>query len=104
MAADFPKPRRNVGAEPCGECYLKNGETCDICGAVRPYVPSAAVIEAACRAAVSASRPSADPDGLTPAPRGTDGLIPIWQTYWHFIEPAVTAAFRAAELERADDR
>ena len=30
----FPKPRQNPGGEPCGECHLKSGETCDICGAV----------------------------------------------------------------------
>lgn len=32
----FPKPRRNDGGEPCGECNLKEGETCDICGAFSP--------------------------------------------------------------------
>ena len=30
----FPRPRRNDGGEPCGECRLKPGETCDVCGAI----------------------------------------------------------------------
>lgn len=29
----FPQPRRRDGQEPCGECRLPAGETCDICGA-----------------------------------------------------------------------
>lgn len=32
----FPKPKRNVGGAPCGECHLRSGETCDICGAKEP--------------------------------------------------------------------
>ena len=27
------QPQRRDGKEPCGECRLKAGETCDICGA-----------------------------------------------------------------------
>lgn len=34
--ADFPRPGRKDGGEPCGECRLPAGETCDICGAVAP--------------------------------------------------------------------
>ena len=98
----FPKPRRNDGGEPCGECYLRAGERCDICGAVAR--PSAAVIEDACRAAVANSRPSADPDELTPAPRGMAGCVPLWKTYLHFIEPAVDAAFRSAARELGKER
>ncbi len=30
----FPQPRPNPGGEPCGECHVRPGETCDICGAV----------------------------------------------------------------------
>jgi hypothetical protein len=30
----FPQPRRNDGGEPCGECHLQPGETCDVCGAL----------------------------------------------------------------------
>lgn len=30
----FPKPQRRDGKDPCGECRLPIGETCDICGAV----------------------------------------------------------------------
>lgn len=38
MKADepFPQPGRKPGGEPCGECHLSPGETCDICGAVSP--------------------------------------------------------------------
>lgn len=32
----FPKPQRKDGGEPCGECHVQPGETCDICGAVGP--------------------------------------------------------------------
>ena len=31
--APFPKPRRQDGRPPCGECHLQPGEICDICGA-----------------------------------------------------------------------
>jgi len=30
----FPQAQRCDGKEPCGECRLPVGETCDICGAV----------------------------------------------------------------------
>jgi len=29
-------PDSRVGKPPCGECHLKDGETCDICGAQQP--------------------------------------------------------------------
>lgn len=29
----FPQPSRKDGGEPCGECGIQPGETCDICGA-----------------------------------------------------------------------
>lgn len=32
----FPQTKRRDGQEPCGECHIKPGETCDICGAARP--------------------------------------------------------------------
>ena len=32
----FPQPGRKDGEMPCGECHLKPGETCDICGATEP--------------------------------------------------------------------
>lgn len=31
----LPKPQRKDGAEPCGECHLKESETCCICGAIQ---------------------------------------------------------------------
>ena len=33
---DIP-PDARKGNEPCGECHLKIGETCDICGAKRNF-------------------------------------------------------------------
>lgn len=42
MKDSFPQPSRRDGKEPCGECHLQPGETCDICGARQaPLVPSA---------------------------------------------------------------
>jgi hypothetical protein len=32
-APAFPKPQWNPDRDPCGECHLPLGETCDICGA-----------------------------------------------------------------------
>ena len=32
-AEPFPQSQRRDGKEPCGECRLPKGETCDICGA-----------------------------------------------------------------------
>jgi hypothetical protein len=32
-AEPIPQPQRNDGGEPCGECHLQPGETCDVCGA-----------------------------------------------------------------------
>lgn len=32
----FPQPQRRDGKPPCGECHLRPGETCDICGATTP--------------------------------------------------------------------
>lgn len=37
--ARFPQITRKDGCEPCGECRLNIGETCDICGAInRPFL------------------------------------------------------------------
>ena len=33
VGAPFPQPSRNDGGVPCGECHLRAGETCDVCGA-----------------------------------------------------------------------
>jgi hypothetical protein len=32
-------PQARAGKEPCGECHLRAGETCDICGAKAPPAP-----------------------------------------------------------------
>lgn len=39
---DIPKDARK-GKPPCGECHLKIGETCDICGAERQFNSTAAM-------------------------------------------------------------
>lgn len=41
----FPTPSRKDGGEPCGECHIQPGETCDICGAQNssPVLPSEAL-------------------------------------------------------------
>lgn len=39
----FPQPGRKDGGEPCGECHIQPGETCDICGAVNPSPETRAV-------------------------------------------------------------
>ena len=36
-------PDARKGKEPCGECHLKIGETCDICGAERKFKSTAAM-------------------------------------------------------------
>ena len=36
----LPQPQRNDGGEPCGECHVCVGETCDICGAVGKAAPN----------------------------------------------------------------
>jgi len=36
ISEPFPQPRRKDGETPCGECHLRPGETCDICGAIEP--------------------------------------------------------------------
>lgn len=39
---DIPSDAR-VGKPPCGECHLKVGETCDICGAKQAFKSTAAM-------------------------------------------------------------
>jgi hypothetical protein len=50
----LPAPKLNIGGEPCGECHIRPGETCDICGASNPPVslsePSEAEVERVGRA------------------------------------------------------
>lgn len=59
--------------------------------------PTAAdiIVERACRAMVTASRPMADPDKLTPAPRGSVGMVPIWRTYEHLARAALSSGIDA---------
>lgn len=35
--------RRKDGKKPCGECRIKAGETCDICGAKGPAIDTRAI-------------------------------------------------------------
>lgn len=53
--------------------------------------PDDAQIERVCRAMVAASRPMADPDRPTPAPRGSVGWVPVWRTYEHLARAAIAA-------------
>ncbi|MES2173896.1 MAG: hypothetical protein V4523_08100 [Pseudomonadota bacterium] len=48
-------------------------------------------VERVARAMQAVSRPTVSPDQLTPGPRGSVGLIPIWKLY----EPMAIAAIRA---------
>ena len=60
-------------------------------------------IERMCRATQAVSRPDVNPDQLTPAPRGTVGLIPVWRLYEHMATAAldaIEAAIRADQVER----
>jgi len=43
------------------------------------------------RAMCAASRPSSNPDDLTPAPRGRLGMIPKWRLYEHLALAAMKA-------------
>lgn len=56
-----------------------------------------AMVEAACRAAVAASRPNADPDSLTPCPRGRIGMQPIWRLYEGMMRAGIKATLAAQE-------
>ena len=38
---DIKRVCDNYRKRPCGECHLKPGETCDICGAVEKRTPAA---------------------------------------------------------------
>lgn len=48
-------------------------------------------IEKVARAMQAVSRPDVDPDKLTPGPRGTVGLMPVWRLYEHMAAAAVDA-------------
>lgn len=37
----LPKPQSRKGKEPCGECHIQPGETCDICEATQPQAQEA---------------------------------------------------------------
>ena len=39
QTATFPQPRWDADGEPCGECHIRPGETCDICGVSEPLDP-----------------------------------------------------------------
>jgi hypothetical protein len=56
-----------------------------------------ATIERVCRAMQAGSRPNVNPDQLTPGPRGSIGLMPVWRLYEHMAIAAINA------LELSDD-
>lgn len=79
VETEFPQPQRQDGKEPCGECRIQPGETCDICGALRQPVETEAVDgRAICEALGfdptnhhnAAVCPYCNPDGLVFAPVG----------------------------------
>ena len=41
----FPQPQRKDGGEPCGECHIHPGETCDVCGATNNHPAEERVVE-----------------------------------------------------------
>ena len=45
MSDEFPKPERKDGREPCGECHLRAGEACDICGAILALTAHSEVVK-----------------------------------------------------------
>lgn len=63
-----------------------------------------AMVERACRAAVAATRPRADPDALQPAPRGQLNLRPLWQLYEASVRPALLAALTPAPSTEPEPR
>jgi hypothetical protein len=67
---DFPKPRQNPGGEPCGECHLKPGETCDICGAVSKTTEERALAEGWDKSGIGYGEGTATMTGLPPDPLG----------------------------------
>ncbi len=48
-------------------------------------------VERVARAMMAVSRPNAYPDDLTPAPRGSMGLVPKWHLFAHLAEAAIAA-------------
>ena len=48
-----------------------------------------ALIERVARAMQAVSRPDVDPDKLTPGPRGSVALRPVWSLYSHMAEAAI---------------
>ena len=62
--------------------------------------PAGDLVEAVARAMMAASRPNANPDDLTPAPRGTIGFVPKWRLFEHLARAAIAAmADHAAAYE-----
>lgn len=50
-----------------------------------------ALVERVARAMQAVSRPDVDPDKLTPGPRGSVGLMPVWALYEHMAKAALSA-------------
>ena len=88
--------RRCVGGvkisfnKTCPKCDARHNEQCRYPNTPAP-TPASDEVERVARAMLAASRPNADPDELTPAPRGSFGLIPKWQLYDHLARAAIAA-------------
>lgn len=63
------------------------------------HLRSEEMVEKAARAMMAESRPNADPDALTPAPRGTVGLVPKWRLFEHLACAAVRAFLTEEDSE-----
>lgn len=50
--------------------------------------PPSDLIEEIARSMLAVSRPNANADDLTPAPRGSLGMIPKWKLYEHLAQAA----------------
>jgi hypothetical protein len=63
--------------------------------------PAGDLVETIAKAMMAVSRPNANPDDLTPAPRGTIGFVPKWQLFEHLARAAITAMPDRAALARS---
>ena len=88
---------------PCVSCGAKANEPCswkvplhdrtvgsDSTTSTTPE-PAGDLVERVARAMMAASRPNANPDDPTPAPRGTIGFVPKWRLFEHLARAAIAA-------------
>ncbi|MCP4564036.1 MAG: hypothetical protein GY873_30250 [Bosea sp.] len=82
---EFPKPGRRDGSEPCGECYLKQDEICDICGAAHATSPSARPGRDDRAPAIDKGGPAAEPPARQPEQPAAP--VPAPQVHAGVIQP-----------------